>query len=262
MNQPGTLAQRLAAKNTGWAGRTEKRVWKKVAEAFRHDEGVERVFRQLDPDHLGSITANELEVGLRTMNVNLDEHERSVCLKLADPTGSGRVQYGGFVNQALDNAVVYEYEAHEQRQTEHSEHNRAHRHRSAVPLAQVFAEKSGLEDSMRLANLALHRLTTNIRNRGESMRAVFDRYDVDNDHTLSKDELKQGLADLGVHTSAKVRGWDVDLHNCARLLGRCCFAHLFADQITNSPNSPTHQLTNSTTHQLNNSTTQQLTNSP
>ncbi|RLN42826.1 hypothetical protein C2845_PM01G24200 [Panicum miliaceum] len=74
-----------------------------IAENLSEDEiaGLKEMFKMIDTDNSGSITFEELKVGLKKVGANLQESEIQALMQAADVDNSGTIDYGEFIAATL-----------------------------------------------------------------------------------------------------------------------------------------------------------------
>eukprot|EP00358_Blepharisma_japonicum_P007324 CAMPEP_0202945146 /NCGR_PEP_ID=MMETSP1395-20130829/6105_1 /ASSEMBLY_ACC=CAM_ASM_000871 /TAXON_ID=5961 /ORGANISM="Blepharisma japonicum, Strain Stock R1072" /LENGTH=80 /DNA_ID=CAMNT_0049644815 /DNA_START=805 /DNA_END=1044 /DNA_ORIENTATION=+ len=63
---------------------------------------LNEIFRELDTQHTGRITANDLQVGLRKVGINLSDEDVEDLIKGLDQTEAGMLNYSDFLAATLD----------------------------------------------------------------------------------------------------------------------------------------------------------------
>jgi len=74
-----------------------------IAENLSEDEiaGLKEMFKMIDTDNSGTITFEELKVGLKKVGANLQESEIQALMQAADVDNSGSIDYGEFIAATL-----------------------------------------------------------------------------------------------------------------------------------------------------------------
>ncbi|KAK8967447.1 hypothetical protein KSP40_PGU011581 [Platanthera guangdongensis] len=70
-----------------------------IAESLSEEEigGLKELFKMIDADNNGTITFEELKIGLRRVGAELTEHEIQALMEAADIDNSGTIDYGEFL---------------------------------------------------------------------------------------------------------------------------------------------------------------------
>jgi len=72
---------------------------------------LNEIFRELDTQHTGRITANDLQVGLRKVGINLSDEDVEDLIKGLDQTEAGMLNYSDFLAATLDKKLLQNKDA-------------------------------------------------------------------------------------------------------------------------------------------------------
>ncbi|CAG9333285.1 unnamed protein product [Blepharisma stoltei] len=72
---------------------------------------LNEIFRQLDTEHTGRITAKDLQAGLSQVGVNLSDEDVEDLIKGLDQTENGTLNYSDFLAATLDKKVLHNKDA-------------------------------------------------------------------------------------------------------------------------------------------------------
>ncbi|GAB4816528.1 hypothetical protein N2152v2_003574 [Parachlorella kessleri] len=106
---PEEVAELLAQLDLDNDGSVDYQEFKRVMSAKAEDEEVDRsidellsVFNSLDIDATGSLSADELQRGLKILGVKLSLDEVAVLIEEVDTDGDGEISYDEFVDYVMN----------------------------------------------------------------------------------------------------------------------------------------------------------------
>jgi len=138
---------------------------------------AERLFKQFDLDHSGSIDKNELHLALGHYGIECTPQQTAGLMAMLDEDGSGDLEYGEFLNTILDDGNTAGY---------------------------------GNYGTAKQADEALrHKVTSNFK----SLNEAFLHYDIDKNGSIDLDELRKAAARAGVNLTKQETGKLLDMYD-------------------------------------------------
>lgn len=77
----------------------------------REIDQLNEIFRELDTEHTGYITASDLQNGLRRVGMNLEDTEVENLIRSLDQTEEGHLNYSDFLAATLDKKLLHNKDA-------------------------------------------------------------------------------------------------------------------------------------------------------
>lgn len=221
-----------------------------VTQLRAHREKAGELLQHLDRNGDGWLSRDELKTGLNDMGIRLGGFELDMAMKAFDADGDGHIDVNEFKHALSQYDAVLEMRKLEAALKSHAKQANvansqwggrmgviAPRRASAMWASQVAPLNALAKDHchsilsglvMRTVNedvsKATDRLIAELESRHEQASELLIRLDKDGDGTLSRDELMDGLTELGMQTSKLPFDWQWN-SLCQKILGGVFFSH-------------------------------------
>jgi Ca2+-binding EF-hand superfamily protein len=160
---------------------------------------IHTVFRSFDEDKSGLLSHNEFRRGLLFLGIPLNDTEFSILMAATDTDGSGTIDYNEFVAEVKDGDA----------QTEQLYPDHDNLGAALVPLDTTTG--LGLSGAQEVVTFVKNKLARS----GQSLGALWLKFDGDRDSGISHSEIRSGLLRFGIplnddEFNALISAWDPD----------------------------------------------------